>query len=143
MLRVNSDIFDLDSDCKVLKFWPTKNNDKVHQAIVQTDKRAYEKLMAAGGIFVGYDYCSIYDAVEVNRCYKCNEYGHSSRVCKNNLCCPLCGDNHVVKDCTSVVRKCSNCSKLGRPKVDHAVWDHSCPVFNDAISKLRNDILAA
>mgnify|MGYP005984721577 CR=1 FL=1 len=51
----NSSIFGSQSECRVLKFWTTKKEKEVHQALLQIDKNSYDKLMIAGGIFVGYD----------------------------------------------------------------------------------------
>ena len=51
-IKFNSNIFNLSSECKVLKFWATKKNPKI-------DRNSYDRLMTAGGLFVGYDYCSV------------------------------------------------------------------------------------
>jgi hypothetical protein len=59
--------------------------------VIQVDRPSYDKLIQAGGLFIGYDYCYTFDAVEVLRCYNCNGYHHTSKSCKNKKSCPRCG----------------------------------------------------
>lgn len=112
------------------------------------EKLTYEKLMSSGFIFVGYDYCNVYDALDLLRCYNCNKYGHSSKACKNKICCPRCSGEHSVKECKSTELKCSNCvstEKQGNSSIDvnHAVWDSSCIFYNNLLTKLRADLKMA
>jgi hypothetical protein len=41
--KLNTELFDIYSHCKVLKTWPTKNNNKNFQAIVVIDRSTYER----------------------------------------------------------------------------------------------------
>lgn len=148
VIKMNSSIFNLNSICKVLKFFPTKKNNNIFQAVLQVDRDSYDRLMSAGNLFVGYDFCSVFDALDVYRCFHCNEFGHTHRVCKNKLCCPRCGQEHELKNCTVMNLKCPNCVKLStKDNVDrelaHAVWDTRCPVYMTALEKLKSDILSA
>lgn len=123
--------------------WPTKKKPSVFQAILQVDKETYNYLISCGSIFVGYDYCAVYDAINVDRCFNCNAFGHSSRVCKSTLACPRCSENHRVADCKSDVLKCSNCSvKTGTNITNHAAWDLSCPTFIAQQKKIVHNILS-
>ena len=147
VIKVNSDIFDPNAVCKLLKFFPTKKKANIFQAVLQVDKLSYERLINCGGLFVGYDYCYAFDAVELNRCYKCNSFGHSSRYCNQPVCCPRCSEKHYVKECKAVNVKCSNCvnaSKNEDLEIDcgHAAWDSHCPTYQKALQKLKHDILA-
>nr|CAI5848397.1 unnamed protein product [Callosobruchus analis] len=72
--------------------------------------------MKAEHLFVGYDSCIIFDAVEVS--------------CQNEISCPVCSGKHEVKQCKSTVKKCSNCVKLNiksdlNVSTAHAVWDEN------------------
>ncbi|KAJ3648411.1 hypothetical protein Zmor_018143 [Zophobas morio] len=148
MIKVNSSIFNPKSTCEILKFWPTKKKPKVYQALLQIDKTSYDRLMAAGGLFAGYDYCSAFEGLEANRCFNCNNFGHSSRVCKNKVTCPKCSCEHELRNCTSEHLKCINCVRLNEKNnslvdTNHAVWDHCCPVYKSAFDKLKAEILSA
>ena len=146
VIRINSDIFDPNSVCKVLKFWPTKKKPDVYQAILQVDKISYDRLISSGGLFVGYDYCYTFDAVELNRCFNCNSLGHSSYVCTQKICCPRCSGDHNVKNCTAANLKCINCVKSAEKDkttldTGHAAWDTRCPTYLKALEKLKRDLL--
>lgn len=147
LAKCNSGLFLDNSECSVLKTIPLKNKPEQFQSIVQVDKTSYERVLKAGHVLVGLDSCVVYDAVEVFRCFKCNDYNHSSSKCVNQISCPLCGDAHNVKDCKSTVKKCINCCKhnaQGGPNVptNHAVWDrNSCSVYKSALDRLKSDLL--
>jgi hypothetical protein len=84
-----------DTSCKLIKYWPTKRNRDIFQAVVQVDRATYDKLIAAGSVFIGYDHCYVFDAVEILRCYNCNEFQHSSKNCKQKRSCPKCANIRV------------------------------------------------
>lgn len=147
--KCNSGLFSTNSECKLIKVFPTKKNKNVLQAVLQLDSFSYERVIKAGNLFIGYDSCVVFDAVEIYRCYNCNDFHHSAKNCKKPISCPLCGQNHEVKQCTSKVFNCSNCLNLkNKHNIDvsttHAVWDsEKCTAYIRARDKLKNDILVA
>nr|CAI5822850.1 unnamed protein product [Callosobruchus analis] len=148
ILSGNSHMFTATSECKVIKVYPTKKNADVFQATVQVDKESYERILKNGNLFVALDSCSVFDALEVHRCFTCNEYDHSSRKCKKPVVCPVCAENHELKQCRSKSQKCCNCTKLsqkdGNIAVNHAVWDkQKCLAYSEALDKLRQDLFAS
>ena len=61
------------------------------------------------------------------RCYSCQLFGHTSRVCRaTSKICPKCAGKHDVDACTAEERKCANC---GGP---HAAGYHGCLAFKEA-----------
>lgn len=150
--RYNPNIFPEDSLLRILKVMPTKKNENIFQAIIEVDKHAYARLVDVGHLFIGYDSCTIYDAIQIYRCFKCNEFHHSANKCRNNLSCPLCGENHDLKGCTSQLRKCSNCCKLKLRSnntsdvnitVDHAVWEkEKCFAYRGVVDQFKRDLLS-
>lgn len=147
ILHMNRDLFQTNYTCKLLKFYPTKKNEKIFQAVLQVDKISYNNIIKAGNIFVGYDCCPVFDALEIRRCYKCNKFNHSSKFCNNNCSCPRCGSDHSLKDCTAETLKCSNCVGLIEKEgitvnTEHAVWDIKCPAYTGALNKMRSDLLS-
>lgn len=146
--QLNDDIFSGNSLCDVIKIYNTKKSDKVFQAVIQLDRATYDRIIKVGNVFIGYDACTVFDGVEVGRCFNCNELNHSSKTCTKTLCCPRCGENHLVRDCNSQVLKCSNCvhfNSLNRGNtvnIDHAAWDVTkCSVYRNACTKLRSNLL--
>jgi hypothetical protein len=147
VVKMNGSIFNLDSHCRVIRVFPTKKRPDVFQAILEIDRLAYETVMKRGGLVVGYDHCVVYDALEVSRCFNCNDFNHSSRSCFNVRSCSRCSLDHDVKSCKSETLKCINCVRLNKSKnlnldVAHAAWDTGCPACRTSIDKLKQDILA-
>lgn len=142
----NPDTFLRNTSYRILKISPLKKNNEVFQAVLQVDMDLYDRLMLTKNVFVGLDSCAVYDAVEVQRCFKCNKFNHTSGKCGNALSCPLCSGDHKLKDCNSDVRKCSNCVWLKNNSsldisVDHIVWEkEKCTAYKNACDKLRSDL---
>ena len=49
------------------------------------------------------------------QCFKCQQFGHSAKYCKNNDVCLICSGRHNLKDCHNKEdiskRKCANCGE--------------------------------
>lgn len=148
MMKCNRGLFSESSEVKIVKIFPTKKNADIYQCILQLDMLSYNKVIKARNIFVGFNSCYVYDAIEIYRCYNCNAYHHSSKSCEKPVSCPLCSQNHDLKSCTSSQRKCSNCHLLNNQHslnidTNHAVWEkEKCAAYERAVDKLRDDILA-
>lgn len=145
--KLNADLFALNTECKLVKFIPTKNNKNIFQATLQLDHKTYDRVIRAGNLFVGYDCCAVYGAIEIPRCFTCNEFHHYARSCQKSISCPRCSENHDLKSCKSDILCCSNCLNLKnistRVSTDHAVWEVSkCTAYIRAKDKVRNEILA-
>ena len=130
-----------------MKFWSTKKKETVFQALVQVDIKSYDRLLAAGSVFVGYNFCNVYDGMEIARCFNCNSYGHTSRSCKEKMSCPKCNLEHSIRDCKAEILKCVNYVRQSEKELvalntNHAVWDYNCPMYKSALQKLKNDIFS-
>lgn len=69
---------------------------------------------------------------EVRRCYKCNNYGHTSSHCKATApTCGKCSSNHDSRSCNASTFKCPNCKK------NHTAGDPSCPDQINAVKRYR------
>lgn len=148
----NKLVFNEKSECKVVKLWPTKKNSNQSQAILQVDVNTYNTLMSGGDgkLFVGYDYCDVYDSVELRRCFKCSGFNHHSNRCTSQkYSCPRCSEEHPVKDCRSEVLKCINCIKFNEKNkelklnVNHAAWDSRCHVYGHKVTEFKTQMYAA
>lgn len=142
----NVEIFQADSVLEVISVTPVKaSKSNMFQALLQVDQFSYRKAISSGRLYVGYDSCSVYDGLEVLRCYNCCAYGHVAKNCKGKIVCPRCAGDHPVKDCKSVSLKCSNCVAASRVSpdisVDHAVWDHTCTVYGKKLQFFREETL--
>lgn len=145
-LRVQNKGVISDGVCNFVNCKPLRNKSDVYQVVVQVDRVSYRKALAAGRLFIGYDNCAVYDAVEVVRCYNCSGLNHMSKGCRLKSVCPKCSEQHLIKDCKSEVARCVNCVKFneksgGSVDVHHAAWDNDCPSYSRALASVRSEIL--
>lgn len=68
------------------------------------------------------------------RCFKCQRFGHSSKVCDSDEICGKCSMDGHQNDCTSTV-ECYNCAE------NHVSWSKECEIFKQeqAIVKIKVD----
>lgn len=137
-----------DSVCDIVWIKPLRKNNRLYQAMLQTDITTYHNLIGAGKIFVGYDYCSVYDGIELQRCYKCCNFYHLAKDCnRESHTCPKCAGSHTIDKCESNAFKCILCSNLQTANhnkvidINHAVWDRNCHIYQEHLAKLKNNIL--
>lgn len=74
-----------------------KNRPIKYFAYAEVDAEAYRNLMEIKKINIGWDVCTVHDAVYVIRCYKCCGYNHKARDCKKVSRCPKCAGSHDLK----------------------------------------------
>ena len=70
--------------------------------------------------------------IQPTRCYKCNRYGHTAKLCKNEITCAKCSNKHPTKECDSQIKKCINCGS------DHYCFDKSCPKYKELFLALNH-----
>lgn len=144
----NKNVVDDTSVCSVINIECLRKNSRIYQALIQVDIATYGRLMDHGKLFVGYDYCTIYDGIGLKRCYKCCNFNHIAKNCHEVLpSCPKCAGSHYLKECKSNDLKCILCSNFqaahGTLNVDsnHACFDNKCPVYTEALKRYKHNIL--
>ncbi|XP_052566662.1 uncharacterized protein LOC128093526 [Culex pipiens pallens] len=139
----NDDIFI--EHVKVISFYenPRIKYNKF-STIIEVNNDTFDALLTAGKVNIGFDRCSVFEAIKVLRCFKCGEFGHISTKCTNSETCSKCSESHKTAECTSSVMKCVNCLKKNKEQkmnldVYHAAFSSKCPVFRHlaAIKKDR------
>lgn len=147
LLKQNSDIFSANSKVNVIRSWSTKKKGNVFQALLQVDMHTFNLVASRGHVLIGFDSCTVFEALEIPRCFKCNKFFHTKKYCKNQVSCPICSLEHEVANCPDVNKhNCSNCSNLKQTlKIDlntnHAAWNYdSCFAYKRAIDKLKSDL---
>ena len=58
------------------------------------------------------------------RCYRCQRFGHTTKICKREPLCPKCGQKEHVDQCQNPI-KCINCSE------DHPAFSKTCPKWKE------------
>jgi hypothetical protein len=88
IVRQNPCLFNGAHTYRLLAFMPLRKNAKLNQAIIEVDLESYKKINETGKLLIGYNYCKVWDAIDLRCCYKCCGYHHLSRQCKqeNHIC---------------------------------------------------------
>jgi len=47
---------------------------------------------------LGWNMCNVDDYIKINRCYKCSKFNHRAQDCKGELACPICAENHSLRE---------------------------------------------
>ncbi len=58
----------------------------------------------------------------ITQCYRCFDFNHMIKFCKNEECCFKCTDKHHIEKCVVLMnkRRCANCND------NYELWRHSC-----------------
>lgn len=125
----------------------SKNKTNMHYtAFVELDPLSYNILMQVGKIRIGWDYCKIFEELNLNRCFKCNGYGHNSKKCRNQLSCAICADSHESNGCKCTNKVCVNCKRYNdkygiKYNIDHAAYEYEkCEFFKNLRYKYRMQV---
>ncbi|CAH1106842.1 unnamed protein product [Psylliodes chrysocephalus] len=129
---------------------PLKKNNKLFQVIIQSDINSYEKVMSLGKLFVGYDYCNFFDAIELRRCFKCCRFHHLEKHFNSSVhIFPLCAQNHKFSECYKPSNKyCINCYNFNKTAenpipVNHSILQYNeCRVYKKTLNEFRSNILS-
>lgn len=115
--------------------------------VIEVSPSVRNLIISKGYLFIGWEKYYVEDYVRVLRCYRCQRYGHTKKDCQdsNPVCCPLCTENHELKECVATTKKCNNCvlyNKRNKSELptDHACTDVRCPVYINQLNLLKSRI---
>ena len=96
---------------------------------------------------LGWIMCNLGDYLVANRCYNCSKFNHRFRECRGIVTCPLCAENHTLKECTATPDhyKCINChtfntyNKHNKISDNHSSLDRNCPSLQAVLEKYKQN----
>lgn len=107
--------------------------------IIETNGSTFNK-MVNRYVNIGWDSHYVKEYLNLRRCYKCQLYNHKIGECIKDLFCAKCSGNHATTNCTSNLLKCVNCVRNYRSITNHSASDHTCPIYIQGISNLKQRI---
>lgn len=113
-------------------------------AIIELDGRTYSDVLNIGKLNIKWDRCSVFENVNVRRCFNCSGYFHGFEKCTFPKACSKCSEDHDVRDCTNGIYSCINCKKANEKlnlnlDFNHPAWSDECQVYKrNAESKIRS-----
>lgn len=81
-------------------------DNRIFNAIIQTDTDGFEIIMKAGKIGVNWDMCIVREHFSIMRCHKCCGFDHTKETCTKNITCGYCGESHSSMDCQATQMSC-------------------------------------
>ncbi|XP_036322300.1 uncharacterized protein LOC118736311 [Rhagoletis pomonella] len=110
-------------------------------AVVNLPAQEARLLLDAQKIKIGWVVCRVREKPNPKKCFRCLEYGHIARDCKNaedrSQCCLKCGENgHFAKACDKKPH-CRACKNQGRKNTEHQIGSWRCPLYQEACKKSR------
>lgn len=120
-------------DIAVKSMRPCRDGNQI--ATVQANRATASKLAKTGRVRIGWVDCRVRERLGVLRCYRCLEFGHSSRDCqgpdRSNLCINCTQEGHKANECKEI-HYCLMCNTN-----DHRADTTRCPNFRQLLSAQR------
>lgn len=100
-------------------------------------------LISKERVFINWSSCPVRDFTLVTRCFKCQQYGHAAKSCRETTnICSHCGlKGHTLKECTKKAEepKCATCLHFKKPS-KHITGSADCPAKAMAEKRYINSI---
>lgn len=139
------------TDCSLETFLTTvklshksgKKDAETCNYVVEVTAVIRKALMSNDRVFVNWSSCPVRDFTLVTRCYKCQQYGHAAKSCRQtSYTCGHCGDlGHSVKECEKKADepRCATCMHFKKPD-KHSTGAADCPAKTMAEKRYINSI---
>lgn len=110
-------------------------------ALISLPALEARRLLDKPKLKIGWVVCRIREKPDMRRCYRCLEYGHLARACKNeddrSQNCLKCGEKgHQAKVCEKKPF-CGACKRNGREDTSHQIGSRKCPLYQAAYIKTK------
>lgn len=114
-----------------LLFKTGPKNDLTAHWIAEVNNQVRINLLKSGRIYLDWSSCKVIDHFIVNRCFKCQRFGHLARDCNLKDTCSHCAtEGHSFSQCPEKTwsYKCANCARF-KLESRHNVNSLECPQY--------------
>lgn len=126
----------------IMKVKLTRPNSREQRlALVKVEEPAAEKILEVGRLIIGFVSCRVRRSVQIQRCFRCLDYGHYSTNCKGpdrSKLCYRCGkSDHKGAHCTAEP-SCFLCAPNNLRSAKHSAGSRICAAFKEALNKIKS-----
>lgn len=111
--------------------------------VIEVPAHIRKALIMKERLFINWSSCPVRDFTIVTRCFKCQQYGHAAKSCREEAnTCGHCGElGHSIKDCTKKdeTARCATCCRYKKPH-NHTTGNPECPAKKLAEKRYINSI---
>ena len=111
--------------------------------ILEVSASIRKSLINQDRLFINWTSCPVRDFTLVTRCFKCQQYGHAAKSCREaTYTCGHCGEQgHQANECTKNAEslQCATCLRFKKPS-SHKTGDLECPARKIAVTRYINSI---
>lgn len=109
-------------------------------AVVSAPINSAANLIREGRVRIGWVNCRVRRKIEIRRCYRCWQIGHTAAKCggtdRSKVCRRCGGTEHEAKTCNRDPC-CLLCQEAGKSQTRHASYSYACPITQEYIKKFR------
>lgn len=126
---------------KVMK----NKNGKTQDMVVEVDGMTFNRMIALGKLYIGWNRCAVGEHIYLKRCFKCCGFSHIAKECRHNFACSKCAGPHKSNECNQRQIMCVNCVTANATyglnlTTNHHAWSRNCSVLQKRIKKLKEFI---
>lgn len=99
--------------------------------VLDVDATTKAVLLMNGTICIEYTRVRVALYKRINRCFKCQAYGHVAVGCTKQTRCAGCGEDHDTRNCESATIRCVNCNSEA-----HRADSPQCSAFQEYKKKI-------
>lgn len=109
-----------------------------YMAIIELDPNSFKSVMESGVLIIDLTVCTVFEHIDLLRCFKCTGYHHTNKFCRNSSSlCIRCGlDGHLANNCFTDEKDfcCPNCSEVNKNyqqnfSINHGPFNRECGIF--------------
>ena len=68
---------------------------------IESSPKFFDKFISQDFMYIKWQKCRLYEDLNLGRCFNCNGYGHSAKICTNETSCAHCAGDHSTITCTN------------------------------------------
>ena len=125
-----------------------RDKKKCRNLVAEVTPEAW-RIMTQKKLKIGWHICNADNYINIVKCFKCCKFGHRAQKCTGDEKCPICAENHKLKECKASIAeyKCINSvshntyhsQENAKVNENHSSLDKNCPSLLAAVRKYNQN----